>query len=348
LVGGDLVDQDSFRAPNPQRSGDALKAIVYHEYGSPGDVLELEEVDRPVVKDDEVLVRVHAASVNFADYHYLMGTPYIIRTAAGLAKPKNKILGRDVAGRVEAVGSDVTRFHTGDEVFGEANFGAYAEYVCVPEDWLALKPANLTFEQAAAVPIAGVTALQGLRDVGRVQLGQRVLINGASGGVGTFAVQIAKSFGAEVTGVCSKGKMDLVRSIGADHVIDYTQEDFTRTGQHYDLILDMAGNRSLTECRRVLNPKGVYVSSTAEPDRRWVGSIPRLIKAIVLSPFVSQKMTFFAAKQAKSDLVVLRELIEAGEVTPVIDSNYKLSEVPEALTYYGEGHAQGKTVITVL
>jgi NADPH:quinone reductase-like Zn-dependent oxidoreductase len=324
-----------------------MKAIVSHEYGSPDDVLELEEVDRPVVNDDEVLVRVRAASVNFADYHFLMGTPYIIRAAAGLAKPRNTILGRDVAGRVEAVGRNVTLLEPGDEVFGEANFGTYAEYVSAPEDWLALKPVNLTFEQAAAVPIAGVTALQGLRDVGRIRAGQTVLINGASGGVGTFAVQIAKSFGAEVTGVCSTGKMDLVRSIGADHVIDYTQDDFTGSAQRYDLILDMAGSRSLTACRRALNPKGVYVSSTGEPDRRWVGSIPRLIKAILLSPFVSQKMTFLAAKQTRSDLVVLRDLVEAGEVTPVIDRTYGLSEVPEALAHFGKGHVQGKVVITV-
>ena len=324
-----------------------MKAIVSHEYGSPDDVLELEEVDRPVVNDDEVLVRVRAASVNFADYHFLMGTPYIIRAAAGLAKPRNTILGRDVAGRVEAVGSNVTLVEPGDEVFGEANFGTYAEYVSAPEDWLALKPVNLTFEQAAAVPIAGVTALQGLRDVGRIRAGQTVLINGASGGVGTFAVQIAKSFGAEVTGVCSTGKMDLVRSIGADHVIDYTRDDFTGSAQRYDLILDMAGSRSLTACRRVLNPKGVYVSSTGEPDRRWVGSIPRLIKAILLSPFVSQKMTFLAAKQTRSDLVVLRDLVEAGEVTPVIDRTYGLSEVPEALAHFGKGHVQGKVAITV-
>lgn len=324
-----------------------MKAIVSHEYGSPDDVLELEEVDRPVVNDDEVLVRVRAASVNFADYHFLMGTPYIIRAAAGLAKPRNTILGRDVAGRVEAVGRNVTLLEPGDEVFGEANFGTYAEYVSAPEDWLALKPVNLTFEQAAAVPIAGVTALQGLRDVGRIRAGQTVLINGASGGVGTFAVQIAKSFGAEVTGVCSTGKMDLVRSIGADHVIDYTQDDFTGSAQRYDLILDMAGSRSLTACRRALNPKGVYVSSTGEPDRRWVGSIPRLIKAILLSPFVSQKMTFLAAKQTRSDLVVLRDLVEAGEVTPVIDRTYGLSEVPEALAHFGKGHVQGKVAITV-
>jgi NADPH:quinone reductase-like Zn-dependent oxidoreductase len=324
-----------------------MKAIVSHEYGSPDDVLELEEVDRPVVNDDEVLVRVRAASVNFADYHFLMGTPYIIRAAAGLAKPRNTILGRDVAGRVEAVGRNVTLLEPGDEVFGEANFGTYAEYVSAPEDWLALKPVNLTFEQAAAVPIAGVTALQGLRDVGRIRAGQTVLINGASGGVGTFAVQIAKSFGAEVTGVCSTGKMDLVRSIGADHVIDYTQDDFTGSAQRYDLILDMAGSRSLTACRRALNPKGVYVSSTGEPDRRWVGSIPRLIKAILLSPFVSQKMTFLAAKQTRSDLVVLRDLVEAGEVTPVIDRTYGLSEVPEALAHFGKGHVQGRVVITV-
>jgi NADPH:quinone reductase-like Zn-dependent oxidoreductase len=324
-----------------------MKAIVCHAYGSPDDVLELEEVGRPEISDDEVLVRVHASSVNFADYHFLLGTPYIIRTAAGLARPRNTILGRDVAGRVKAVGSNVTLFQPGDEVYGETNFGAYAEYVSVPERWLALKPVNLTFEQVAAVPIAGVTALQGVRKVGQVQRGQRVLINGASGGVGTFAVQIAKWFGAEVTGVCSTGKMDMVRSIGADHVIDYTQEDFTSGGQRYDMILDMAGNRSLTACRRALEPKGVYVSSTAEPDRLWVGSIPRLLKVIVLSPFVSQTMTFLAAKQSRSDLLDLQELIEAGDVTPIIDSSYRLSEVPRALERFGTGHNRGKIAIIV-
>jgi NADPH:quinone reductase-like Zn-dependent oxidoreductase len=231
-----------------------MKAIVYDKYGEP-DVLELREVDKPVVKDDEVLVRVHAVSVNPADWHLLTGTPYVMRMAVGLSKPKNKILGLDMAGRVEAVGSNVTRFRPGDEVFGEHS-GAYAEYVDVSEDGIALKPANLTFEQAAAVPVAGVTALQGLRDKGQIQPGHKVLIIGASGGVGTFAVQLAKSFGADVTGVCSTRNVDMVRSIGADQVIDYTQEDFTRSGRRYDLIFELAGTRSLADCRRALAPRG--------------------------------------------------------------------------------------------
>ncbi len=322
-----------------------MKAIVYHKYGSP-DVLELQEVDKPVVKDDEVLVRVHAASVNPADCALLTGTPYIVRIMGfGLLKPKNSVPGLDVAGRVEAVGRNVTQFQPGDEVFGQ-NSMAYAEYVCVPEDGIVLKPANLTFEQAAAVPLAAITALQGLRDKGQIQPGQRVLINGASGGVGTFAVQIAKSFGAEVTGVCSTRNVDMVRSIGADQVIDYTQEDFTQSGQRYDLMLDLVGNRSLSDCRRVLNPKGVYVSIGAQAGD-WIGPLTHVSKVLLSSLVGSQKMVPLLAEQTKSDLVVLQELLEAGKVTPVIDRRYTLREVPEALRYQGEGHAQGKTVITV-
>ncbi len=321
-----------------------MKAIVYHKYGSP-DVLELQEVDKPVVKDDEVLLRVHAASVNPADWHFLIGTPYLVRIVAGLFKPKSKIPGLDVAGRVEAVGRNAKQFQPGDEVFGWDS-RAYAEYVSVPEDGIVLKPANLTFEQAAAVPIAAITALQGLRDKGQIQPGQRVLINGASGGVGTFAVQIAKSFGAEVTGVSSTRNVDMVRSIGADQVIDYTQEDFTQSGQRYDLMLDAVGNRSLSDCRRVLNPKGVYVSVGAQVGD-WIGPLTHVFKVLLASLVGSQKMVGLLAKRTKSDLVVLQELLEAGEVTPVIDRRYTLSEVPEALRYQGEGHAQGKTVITV-
>jgi NADPH:quinone reductase-like Zn-dependent oxidoreductase len=321
-----------------------MKAIVYERYGSP-DVLELKEIDTPVVEEDQVLVRVQAASVNPLDWHRMRGRPYVMRASEGLAKPKNNGLGADVAGRVEAVGRNVTQFQPGDEVFG-MSLRTCAEYVCVSEHGLALKPANLTFEQAAAVPVAASTALQGLRDKGQIQPGQKVLINGAAGGVGTFAVQIAKSFGAEVAGVCSRRNVDMVRSIGADQVIDYTREDFTQGGQLYDLIFDSVGNRSLSDCRRVLKPDGFLVVVGA-PDGRWLGPLVRLLKALLLSPFVSQKLVAFLSKRSKDDLVVLKELIEAGKVTPVIDRRYPLSEVPAAIRYLEEGHAQGKVVITV-
>ena len=320
-----------------------MKAMVYHEYGAPDDVLGLQDIDKPVVHDEGVLVRVEAAAVDPGSWHYLIGTPYIVRTTAGLFKPRRKILGRAVAGRVEAVGNDVTEFEPGDEVFGEIIGGAFAEYVSVSEDVLALKPTNLTFEQAAAVPLGAITALQGLRDKGQIQPDHKVLINGASGGVGTFAVQIAKSYGADVTGVCSTRNVDMVLSIGADHVIDYTQEDFTQGGQRYDLILDLVGSRSMSDLRRALTPKGTLVLSSGPPSP----VIRRLITALVVSPFVSQKMVPLAEKPTKKDLVVLKELIEAGKVTPVIDRRYELSEVPQALRYLGEGHAQGKVVITV-
>jgi NADPH:quinone reductase-like Zn-dependent oxidoreductase len=327
-----------------------MKAIICHEYGSPDDVLEFTEIDKPVVMEDEVLVRIRATSVNPYDWHWITGLPYFSRTQFGLGKPKIDGLGADVAGQVEAVGKNVTRFQPGDEVFGDLSvcgLGAFAEYVCVPEDALALKPANLTFEQAAAVPLAANTALQGLRDHGQIQPGQKVLINGASGGVGTFAVQIAKSFGAEVTGVCSTRNVDMVRSIGADHVIDYTQEDFTRGGQRYDLMLDLVGNHSVSECRSVLTPKGVYMASFGQVDHRWLGPLAQVFRTLLLSLFVSQKMTMFVMKSNQKDLVVLQELLESGEVTPVIDRTYPLSEVAEALGYLEQGHAQGKVVITV-
>lgn len=320
-----------------------MKAITQYKYGSP-DVLKLQEVDKPVVKDNDVLLRVQAASVNQADWHLLTGTPRIARVAFGLFKPKQKIAGLDVAGQVEAVGANVTKFHVGDEVFGE-NKGAYAEFICVPENRIALKPANLTPEQAAAVPVAAITALQGLRDKGQIQPGHKVLIIGASGGVGTFAVQIAKSFGAEVTGVCSPRNVEMVRSIGADEVIDYTQDDFTQSGQKYDLILDIAGNRSLSDCKRVLGPSGIYVSVGGPGSS--IGFLTRMAKMLLASLFGSQKMVPMLAKQTPEDLVVLRELLEAGKVTPVIDRRYGLSEVPEALRYQGEGHARGKSVINL-
>jgi NADPH:quinone reductase-like Zn-dependent oxidoreductase len=326
-----------------------MKAIVYTEYGSP-DVLELTEVEKPAPNDDEVLLKVHAASVNPADWHLLRGMPYIARLQLGLRKPNDRVLGCDVAGQVEAVGKNVTMLQPGDEVFGSPfmhGFGAFAECVCVSEDLLAPKPATLSFEQAAAVPLAALTALQGLRDHGRIEAGHKVLIVGASGGVGTFAVQIARSFDAEVSGVCSTRNVEMVRSLGADHVIDYTQEDFTQSGKNYDLIFQLAGTRSPSECRRALTSEGTLVLSSGESDGRWIGPVDRIIKALVLSPFVSEKMASFTVKPNKEDLQFLKQLIEAGTLTPVIDRTYPLSEVPEAIRYLEEGHAQGKVVITV-
>ena len=322
-----------------------MEAIVHRKYGPP-DVLNLEEVENPSPKDDEVLVKVHAASVNAADWHLLRADPFLVRLMGmGLLKPKNTILGADIAGRVEAVGANVTRVQPGDEVFGDVSgcgFGGFAEYVCATEDALAPKPANLSFEEAAAVPLAALTALQGLRGKGRIQQGQKVLINGASGGVGTFAVQIAKSFGAEVTGVCSTGKLDLVRSIGADHVIDYTQEDFTENGQHYDLILAANGYHPISHYRRALSPGGIYVMTG--------GSGAQMFQAMAVGPMLSitgsKKMGNLLMKSNTRDLLLVKELLEAGKVVPVIDRHYPLSEVPEAIRYLEEGHARGKVVIT--
>ena len=314
-----------------------MKAIVYYEYGSP-DVLELKEIDKPVVKDDEVLVRVHATSVNPLDWHFLRGTPLVVRVMAGLLNPRRKILGADVAGRVEAVGGKVTQFQPGDEIFGSSNhLGAFAEYLRVPEDGVVLKPANLTYEEAAAVPVAALTALQGLRDKGQIRPGHKVLINGASGGVGTFAVQIAKSFGAEVTGVCSTRNLEMVRSIGADRVIDYSKEDFTQTGGRYHLILDAVGNRSLSDCKRALHADGIYVAAAGSPARGlWM-----------LMTRGAKKMVAMLTKPTQEDVGFMKELLESKKVTPVIDRRYRLSEVAEALRYLEEGHAQGKVVITV-
>jgi NADPH:quinone reductase-like Zn-dependent oxidoreductase len=326
-----------------------MKAVVYHKYGSP-DVLELAEVAKPTPKDDEVLLKVHAASVNPADWHLLRGKPYIARLQLGLRKPKDSVLGCDMAGQVEAVGKNVTMLQPGDEVFGSPfmhGFGAFAEWVSVSEDLLTSKPTTLSFEQAAAVPLAASTALQGLRDHGRIEPGHKVLIIGASGGVGTFAVQIAKSFDAEVSGVCSTRNVEMVRSLGADHVIDYTQEDFTRSGQNYDLILQLAGTLSPSECRRALTSKGTLVQISGESDGRWIGAVARIIKGLVLSPFVSQKMASFTVKPNKEDLQFLKQLIETGTLTPVIDRTYSLSEVPEAIRYLEEGHARGKVVVTL-
>jgi NADPH:quinone reductase-like Zn-dependent oxidoreductase len=322
-----------------------MKAIIYTEYGPP-DVLQLAEVGKPTPKDNEVLIQVRAAAVNPLDLHYRRGTPYILRIGAGLRKPKNTRLGADLAGQVVAVGTNITQFKLGDEVFG-IRTGVFAEYVCKLEKTLALKPVNLTFEQAAVVPVAACTALQGLRDKGQIQRGQEVLINGAAGGVGTFAVQIAKAFGAHVTGVCSTRNVDMVRSIGADRIVDYTQEDFTKSGQHYDLLFNVAGTHSLSDCRRVLRPKGTLVVVGGPDNGRLLGPLTGSLKAAVFSRFVSQKLLPFLASVTKEDLVVLKELIEAKKVTPVIDRTYRLSEVPEAMRYLEQGHAQGKVVITL-
>jgi NADPH:quinone reductase-like Zn-dependent oxidoreductase len=316
-----------------------MKAMIYDEYGSPGN-LELGEIEIPAAMDDEVLVEVHAASVNWLDWHFLTGTPFLARFMAGLLKPKYKVLGIDMAGRVEAVGANVTQFQPGDEVFGSSSHGCFAEYVCVSEAGVAAKPANLTFEEAAAVPGAATPALQALRDQGGVQPGDKLLINGASGGVGTFAVQIARSFGAVVTGVCSTRNLDMVRSIGADQVIDYTEEDFTQSEQRYDLIFDTVAKRSFSDCIRVLNPEGIYITSEFSPllvlEGLWK-SMTGNVKMVPLPP----------KPPSKSDLVFIKYLLEGGEVTPIIDRRYPLSEVPNALRHLEKGHAQGKIVITM-
>jgi NADPH:quinone reductase-like Zn-dependent oxidoreductase len=332
---------------NPRREPAAMKAIVQDRYGS-ADVLGLGDVDMPVPKDDEVLLRVHAAGVEPGVWHLMTGMPYLVRLLGyGLRRPKVRVRGRDVAGRVEAVGKDVTEFRPGDEVLGICE-GSFAEYACARADKLVPKPANLTFEQAAVVPISGLTALQGVRDRGQVQPGQRVLVIGAAGGVGSFAVQLAKAFGAEVTGVCSTTKADLVRSIGADQVIDYTREDFADGTRHWDLILDTAGNRSLSQLQRALAPKGTLVLVGGEGGGRWLGGFERqLFWAPMRSPFVGQKLRSLASKERKEDLQTLRELIEAGKVTPVIDRTYPLAEAPEAIRYLAQGHPRGKVAVTV-
>ncbi|MCX6554486.1 MAG: NAD(P)-dependent alcohol dehydrogenase [Candidatus Aminicenantes bacterium] len=323
-----------------------MKAIVTEQYGPP-DVLKLAEVEKPVLKANEVLIRVRAASLNAFDWHMLLPDPFMVRLmGGGLLKPKNRILGTDMAGRVEAVGGKATQFKTGDEVYGDLarwGCGACAEYVCAPEEALALKPRNMTFEQAAAVPMAALTALQGLRDKGHIQKGQKVLVNGASGGVGTFAVQLAKFFGAEVTAVCSTGNVDMARSLGADHVIDYSKEDFTKSGQQYDLILAANGFHPLADYKRALAPGGAYVMTG--------GSIRQIFQAMLLAPWYSmtggKKMGGITAHANQKDLVFVKELMEAGKMVPVIDRVYPLAEVPEALRYLLAGHARGKVVIKV-
>ncbi|MEE8407474.1 MAG: NAD(P)-dependent alcohol dehydrogenase [Acidimicrobiia bacterium] len=322
-----------------------MKAIVHDSYGSP-DVLGLEEIDKPVIGDDQVLVRVKAASVNPLDWHFMRGTPYLVRIQAGLSRPKRKTRGADLAGQVEAVGKNVTRLQPGDEVFGDAS-GAFAEYVAASEKVLALKPPNLSFEEAAAAPVAGLTALQGLRDKAKIQPGHKVLINGASGGVGTFAVQIAKSFGAEVTGVCSTRNMDMVRSIGADHVIDYTQENFTQGERHYDVMLDTVGNHSLSDCKSVINPDGVYVSIGSNQMGDWIGPLTHVLRVMIASWIGSQRLVPMLATANEEDLAILAGFLDSGEVTPVIDRTYPLEETPEAIRYLEEGHVRGKVVITV-
>jgi NADPH:quinone reductase-like Zn-dependent oxidoreductase len=319
-----------------------MKAIVYEKYGPP-EVLQLKEVEKPTPEEGEVLVEVHAASVNYGDLPVLRGEPLQRLMGGGLLKPKNKILGDDIAGRVEAVGGNVEQFQPGNEVFGLSNFGAFAEYRCVIEDNLGLKPANLSFEDAASVPMAALVALQGLRDHGQIQPGNKVLINGASGGVGTFAVQIAKSFEAEVTGVCSTNKLDMVRSIGADQVIDYTQEDFTKRGQRYDLIFAAGGYHPISDYKRALSPEGIYVCTG--------GSYAQYFQALILGPLISttgsKRLGAMYGKPNQKDWAFLKELVETGKVVPVIDRYYPLSEVPEALRYLEGGHARGKVVITV-
>ncbi len=323
-----------------------MKAIVYTKYGPP-DVLQLNEVEKPAPQDNQVLVKVHAAALNAADWHMVRADPFLVRLmAGGLLKPKYTTPGADVAGRVEAVGRNVTQFRPGDEVFGDLSgcgWGSLAEYVCADENALALKPANLTFDQAAAVPLAAITALQGLRDKGKVQSGQNVLINGASGGVGTFAVQIAKSFGAHVTAVCSTRNLDMARSIGADYVIDYTKEDFTRNGQQFDLILAANGYHPLSDYKRALGPRGICVMTG--------GSMAQIFQALLLGPWMSDRggkqMTSLTAKPNQKDLEFMRELVEAKKVVPVIDRRYPLSETAKALRHLDEGHARGKIVITM-
>jgi len=323
-----------------------MKAMVYEEYGTP-DVLELREIERPPVSDDGVLVRVQATSVNPVDWHMLTGLPRIARLEAGLRRPKRQVLGVDFAGTVEAVGRDVTQFRPGDEVFGARN-GALAEYVCARESRaIVTKPANVTFEQAAAVPVAAITALQALRDKGKIQAGHNVLVNGASGGVGTFAIQLAKSFGANLTAVCSTPNVETARSLGADRVIDYTQEDFTRTGQRYDLMIDIAGNRSWADCKRVLGAKATVVGVGGPKTNSWIGPMGDALQLRLVTLLGSRNAVFFLAKISKQNLLVLRELLESGEVTSVIDRRYTLAEAPDAFRYLGEGHARGKVVVTL-
>ncbi len=322
-----------------------MKAIIFTKYGPP-DVIQLKEVDKPAPKDNEALVKVYTSSANPLDWHRMRGEPFLVRLSDGLLKPKVPMLGVDIAGRIEKIGKNVTEFHPGDEVFGSSGwFGGFAEYVSVPEKNLALKPANITFEEAAASPAAAITALQGLRDNGNIQSGQKILINGASGGVGTFAVQIARSLGCKVTGVCSTPNLNMVRSIGADNTIDYTQEDFTRQGQNYDLIYDAVGNRSVFDCKRALKPRGTCVIT-------GFSSLPRFFQHLIIGPLISiignkKIKTQPVAKPNKKDLLFIKELLETDKIKPVIDRRYPLSETAEAIRYLEQGHARGKVIITI-
>lgn len=350
LIGGFFFYALATEKQDPIDTGEPhMKAVVYTDYGPP-DVLQIRDVKKPVPNDDQALVKVHAASVNPYDWHFIRGTPYIMRMMiGGLRKPKDPRVGVDYAGTVEAIGKNVTLLKPGDEVFGNRG-GAFAEYVCVRADRaVALKPANITFEQAASVPVAALTALQGLRDHGKVQPGQKVLINGASGGVGTFAVQIAKTLGADVTGVCSDRNVDLVRSLGADHVIDYTKEDFSKGDERYDVILDNVGTQPLSGFRRVLKPKGicVMIGGGGPNEGSWIGPMSRPIKAKLMSPFIDQKMGMMMAEGNKADLTIMADLMQSGKVTPVIDRTYPLSEIREAIRYLETGRARGKVIITV-
>jgi NADPH:quinone reductase-like Zn-dependent oxidoreductase len=326
--------------------GTMMQAITQDRYGEAEDVLRLEEIARPAIGDEDVLLRVHAAGVDRGVWHLMTGLPYPVRLACGIRTPRTRVRGREVAGRVEATGSAVTALHVGDEVFGIAD-GSFAEYTSARPGKLAPKPANLTFAQAAAVPVSALTALQAVRDRGRVQAGQKVLVIGASGGVGTFAVQIAKAAGAEVTGVSSTAKLDLVRSLGADHVIDYTRDDITAGDHRYDVILDTGGHRPLSQLRRALTPRGTLVIVGSEHGGRWLGGSDRQLRALMLSPFTSQRLTTLICSENTQDLQALTELIESGQVRPVIDRTYPLSQIPQAIQYLRDGHAQGKVVVNL-
>lgn len=333
-------------APPSPATSETMKAVVLGCYGPPS-ALEVAIVDKPALADDRMLVKVHAAALNPLDWHYMRGEPYIVRMESGLGRPVVSALGVDFAGTVESVGSKITRFKPGDEVFG-GRTGAFAEYVSVSErSAVAAKPAGVSFEQAAALPIAAITALQALRDKGQLRAGEKVLINGASGGVGTFAVQLAKYFGAEVTGVCSTRNVELVRSIGADHVIDYTREDFTQGAQRYDLVIDNVGNHSLLAVRRILAPEGRYVIVGGPSEGKWLGAMMTPLKAFALSPFVSQDVVFILGQLNSQDLKLLAELVQAGKVMPVIDRHYSLDDVPTAIEYLETGRARGKVIIDV-
>ncbi|HEY4113035.1 MAG TPA: NAD(P)-dependent alcohol dehydrogenase [Rhizomicrobium sp.] len=347
VLGVALSHNSACAAPPPLAANTAsMKAIVYRCYGSP-DVLKLEEIAKPAPADDRILVKVHAASVNPLDWHYLQGKPYIMRAGVGIGRPDSILMGADFAGTVESVGKNVTRFKPGDEVFGDRN-GALGEYVSVRENGaVALKPANVSMEQAAAVPVAGITALQALRDKGKVRAGQKVLINGASGGVGTFAVQIAKSYGAEVTGVCSTRHVEMVKSIGADHVIDYTKEDFTQGPAKYDLIVDNVGNHSASELRHALTPNGILVAVGGPSDNSWLGPLATMAKDSIAAIFATQKLLFMLADANQADLKVLGDLMQAGKLTPVIDRRYPLAETAQAIAYLEKGHAKGKVIVDV-